>query len=115
MKVMKTPAAKFPPRGYLILIVLLAAVVFATLWSAPPLTWDDDSNIFNNPYYHAGWWGTFWQSPYFGLYVPVTRTMWQVLFSLGGGAAWPYRAFNLLLHLGNIALTYVLLNSLARR
>lgn len=102
-------------RWILPLLLLLTAVVYATLLNAPRLTWDDDSNIFNNPYYHAGWWATFWQSPYFGLYVPVTSFVWQVLFNVGGGAEWPYRVLNLTLHLANVALVFRLLRGLGRR
>ncbi|MBX3020198.1 MAG: hypothetical protein KF799_00855 [Bdellovibrionales bacterium] len=102
-------------RVVFLLIVVGTAAVFATLWSAPPLTWDDDSNIFNNPYFRAGWWLTFWQSAYFGLYVPVTSFVWQVIYTYSNGAFWPYRALNLYLHLANVGLVFVLLRSLSTR
>lgn len=103
------------PWSVVAFILVVTAVIYARLLAAPGLTWDDDSNIFNNPYYQAGWWGQFWIGPYFGLYVPITSFVWQVLFAIGGGAAWPYRVLNLLLHLGNTALVYLVLRGLARR
>jgi hypothetical protein len=103
------------PRWMLLLILLATTALFVVLLPAPPLTWDDDSNIFSNPYFHAGLWQTFWLEPYFGLYIPLTSTVWEILFHVGAGAAWPFRLLNLLLHLLNIALAFQLLRCLAER
>jgi hypothetical protein len=97
-----------------ILVPLAAAAMFATLWHAPSLIWDDDSNIFKNPYYLADLWRPFWTAPYFGLYVPVTSSIWEILFRVGDGAPWPFRALNFVLHAGNVTLVYFLLRRLAR-
>lgn len=102
-------------RQGLIFILILAAAVFLPLLSAPSLTWDDDSNIFSNPYFRQGQWSVFWTAPYFGIYVPLTTFVWEVLFSAGHGQVWPFRVLNLSLHLFNIGLVYILLQSLARR
>lgn len=105
-------------RFSLVLLLFLfgvTATLYATLWNAPPLTWDDNSNIFGNPYFvmHL-WWGV-WTDPYFGLYVPVISSLWAGLYSLGQGDAWPYRAANIVMHLLNCGLVYGLLRALARR
>jgi len=92
-----------------------AAVIYAFLIKAPQLTWDDDSNIFSNPYYLNNMWLPFWNEPYFGLYVPITSTVWGALYALGGGEVWPFRILNLLLHLANTLLVFALLRGLARR
>jgi hypothetical protein len=95
----------------LVLILVSAAVIFAQLLWAPFLSWDDDSNILNNPYFKSSDWLHFWKEPYFGLYVPVTSLVWQLLYGLGvdiSGAivAWPFRIFNLVLHLVNVLLVF---------
>ncbi|MGZ3722616.1 MAG: hypothetical protein ACXVA9_06785, partial [Bdellovibrionales bacterium] len=84
-------------------------------WTTPALTWDDGSNIFNNPYYTMHrWWGV-WSDAYYGLYVPVTMSAWAFLFWIGEGQTWPFRLFNILIHSANIALLYFVLKGLARK
>src|SRR6185312_13945302 len=87
-------------------ILLLSALIYATLWNAPALTWDDGSNIFNNPLFNMNMWWRVWREPYYGLYVPFTSTFWALLYRFEGGETWPFRAFNIVLHLANIALVY---------
>lgn len=102
-------------RVSLALILLVTLVIYASLWQTPPLSWDDDSNIFANPYFRLGmWWGV-WTEPYFGLYVPITSTVWAFLLWAGHGEAWPFRILNLCLHLCNVGMVYLILSSLARR
>ena len=100
-------------RIVLLITLLVSAAIYATLWNAKPLTWDDASNIFANPYYTMHrWWGTLFE-PYFGLYVPVTSSFWALLYNLGQGASWPFRMFNILIHSANIFLLYIILKHLA--
>jgi len=95
--------------------VLVSAAIYATLWNALPLTWDDSSNIFGNPFFTMHhWWGV-WLEPYFGLYVPVTQSFWALLYWAGEGAAWPFHAFNLVIHCANTILVFFLLEALAKR
>lgn len=107
--------SRFSNAIWLILILLAAAVVYARLISAPALTWDDDSNIFANPHFQAGEWAIFWQEPYFGLYIPVTSWIWGALYNLGQGSFVPFRVLNLVLHLANSFMVFVLLRGLAAR
>lgn len=99
----------------LVCLVACTGFLFATFWSTGPITWDDNSNIFQNPYYHAGYWLPFWTEPYFGLYVPVTSTVWEMLFRVAGGEAWPFRVLNWALHLINTIFVCLLLKALARK
>lgn len=112
---MKAPMRQNQQLAWVAVILVIAAAIFAYLYKAPALTWDDDSNIFNNPYYLNHMWANFWSEPYFGLFVPVTSTVWEVLFRLGGGSPVIFRIFNLLLHVVNSALVFLLLRGLARR
>lgn len=96
--------------------ILIAVIsIYAQILTAPALTWDDGSNIFNNPFYNMHmWWGV-WTNVYYGLYVPVTSTVWAFFFWLGGGQAWPFHALNLFLHMVNVVFVYRLLKGLAGR
>lgn len=99
----------------MLVILVLCALIFGSLIHVPKLNWDDDSNIFLNPYYHANMWLPFWNEAYFGLYVPITSMVWEVLFHLGGGQAWPFRLLNTFLHAANTLLVFVLLKNLGER
>jgi len=99
----------------IVVVYLVVALVYGSLLSAPPLTWDDGVNIFENPYFRFGSWMTLWRTPYFGMYIPVTETIWAAVFHVGDGAAWPFRMLNISLHFANIALFAVLLRGLFRR
>ena len=90
-------------------ILALTLLLYGVLLSAPALPWDDDSNIFNNPFYRSGQWSVFWKGPYYGLYVPLTTFVWQVLFTLGRGEVWPFRVLNLTLHSANVFLVFLIL------
>ncbi len=96
------------------LLLIITAIIYSDMWSAPYIFWDDEPNIFKNPYFQHGVWWWVWFEPYFGLYVPVTSSVWALLFFWGGGETWPFRALNLGLHLYNILFVYVFLRLLAR-
>lgn len=48
-------------------VCLVVTLVYGSLLLAPPLTWDDGLNIFENPYFVNGSWTTLWGKPYFGM------------------------------------------------
>lgn len=106
-------------RGHLalfgILLLLTVLLYGSSLWDAAALTWDDDSNIFNNPFLTMHMWWGLWMDSYYGLYVPVTYSAWAALYELGGGLAWPFHIFNIVIHIINIVLVFGLLRGLARR
>ena len=96
-------------------LVALTVGIYAELWNTPSLSWDDDSNIFRNPYFRLGrWWGV-WTEPYFGLYVPITSSVWAGLLFWGKNEIWPFRFLNIGLHAANIVLVFLVLRSFARR
>src|SRR4051812_46578122 len=102
-------------RRALLLVALVTALVYGTLLRAPYLIWDDDLNVFENPFYLTGTWSKLWTEPFFGLYIPVTSTIWAALFHLGGGAVWPFRVLNIALHLANVALVVAIISAVLRR
>ncbi len=93
----------------------MTGLIFVSLLWAGPLTWDDDTAIFNNPYILSGDWLGLWRDPYFGLYVPVASQIWALIYKVGGGSAIAFRILNLSLHLANAALVFLLLKGLAKR
>lgn len=96
---------------FFLLVLGVVLGLYAGTLGAPWLPWDDDNNIFNNAYYLSGQWLALWKAPYYGLYIPVTSTVWQILFQVGHGETWPFRILNVSLH----ALNTVFVYSLARR
>lgn len=96
-------------------VAILLVIIYSRLFGAGPLSWDDGSNIFNNPYYTLHYWRGVWFEPHFGLYVPMTSTIWALLYNLGGGNAWPFRILNLILHIGNTLMVFTILREFARR
>lgn len=97
------------------LIAALVVLAYASTLAAPALGLDDSQNIFSNPYFTLGPWWRLWLEPYFGMYVPVTSTIWSALFQTGNGQAWPFRVLNLCLHLGNVGLVSILVRGLFAR
>lgn len=102
-------------RMLLAALCCLTVALYLSLLRAPFLGWDDEPNISANPYFlHLGWW-RLWARPYFGVFVPVVSTMWAGLYAVGGGAAWPFRVANALLHATNVALVWQLTRGAMRR
>jgi hypothetical protein len=101
-------------RYWLVIVATAVVLVYASLLRSSPLIWDDDLNIFDNVFYQTGTWWKLWRAPYFGMYIPVTSTIWGTLFHFGHGAAWPFRVLNLVLHLANVVLFAALLSARLR-
>jgi hypothetical protein len=102
-------------RAGLVVICVAAATVYLTLIHAPFLSWDDDRNISANPYLLNSDWWPLWLKPYFGLYVPVTTTVWAALFHATNGNAEAFRVFNAALHVVNTILVWQLLRRFLER
>lgn len=107
------------PGGLLIpaAFALLGGAVlwlYGGLFDAPALTWDDGVHVFDNPFVATGDVAPLWRAPYFGLYIPLMSSAWAALYALGGGAVWPFRVCNVLLHVANVVLIAQLLRSMLR-
>ena len=101
--------------GAALAIAIAAACVYTNLLDAGFLAWDDDYNITKNPYYALGRWQRLWSETYYGMYIPVTSTVWAFLFKAGEGDAMPFRIFNLVLHGLNVGIVAMLLRGLLQR
>ncbi len=86
----------------------ITAIYFQTL-GADFLPWDDDYNITLNLYYKLGAWKDLWSRSYYGMYIPVTSSVWAVFYYLFDGKPWPFRVFNFILHFTNVVLLFYIL------
>ncbi|HEY8926076.1 MAG TPA: tetratricopeptide repeat protein [Polyangia bacterium] len=98
------------------IVTVFVLAVFGGVLANGFVNIDDDVNIFANPHFHPPSWAglsRLWHAPYFGLYIPVTYTVWGALvaLSLRGGRvpALPFHALNLALHVANACLVLFLL------
>lgn len=104
---------------YVILGLLLLAGFFWVWWpqfSNQFVMWDDDYNIYENPYFRSGQWMEFWKNPYMGFYIPVTYSVWAVLAgAFSQDHPLPFQILNLSFHLFNGFLLWKWLGCLRRR
>ncbi|MFV1994790.1 MAG: hypothetical protein ACC661_05085, partial [Verrucomicrobiales bacterium] len=111
-------------------LVLLVVLVFGTTLSHDFVRWDDQLNFYENPHLTGdteGGIGWCWKGAYEGLYIPLTYSLWTVLWNVAPRAtdlslspqpiADPavFHLANLLVHLGSVLLVYHLLLTLLGR
>jgi tetratricopeptide (TPR) repeat protein len=100
----------------LLSLVLLTALALAPVLVADYIRLDDFQHVVENPGLQ-GMSGPalfeFWARPYFGLYIPVTYSIWWLasgvahLFGTLRQTAWLFHALNLGLHLANTCLVFL--------
>ena len=92
-------------------VVALAVLlwwIYAPLFGASFLQWDDVRNIPRNPLLADDVsWREMWVRPWFGLYIPVMLSVWGAILDLDAGAA-PFRVFNVVVHGINAVLVALL-------
>lgn len=106
----------------LAVLIIVAAVDSQIIWFQTVGFWDDNTNVFKNPFYAPLTWqsiGAFWSGPYMELYLPVTYTCWAALvvlsrffsgisISYGSIDPMPFYIANLLVHLGVVTLIFLI-------
>jgi len=97
-----------------IIIVLVAmGAALPTVWF-PFVDWDDGPNVLQNPWLNPptlqGLIAS-WKAPYYGIYAPVTRTVWFLLARASGTTPDPhiFHTANVIVHVLNVLLVYTLL------
>ena len=132
---MTEPTDTSPPSDFrrqtivsVLAILAVVVIVFCSTLRFQFLGFDDDSNVYNNPYLNpvtARTLPRFWSESYFELYTPVTYTLWSLAASLpvahlsapvpvpAGGestlSAAPFHALGLLFHAANALLVFAIL------
>jgi Tfp pilus assembly protein PilF len=98
-------------------VLAAAALLYAPALNHQFTNWDDDRQITANPDLRdLSWQGIkkIFSTPYVSLYQPLTSLFWAVEYRVFGLNPRVFHAINILLHLANILLVYVLARSLAR-
>jgi protein O-mannosyl-transferase len=94
----------------LLVVAAVAFVTFLPALDAGFVSWDDDSNLVDNPDFRGlgraqlRWMFT---TTLLGHYIPLTWLSFGVNYWLGGMAPWGYHLGNLLLHAANAGLFYL--------
>src|SRR5262249_20091248 len=104
---------------------IVAALVFAPVIGHSFVNWDDDRNVYENPYLAPASWAHtahFWRAADFHLYMPVTQSVWAAIAAVsgrpraapGGAHLGPalFHAASLVLHAVNAALVVAILMQL---
>ncbi len=114
------------PWHLALILIIIVCAVFAEVRYMQFLDWDDQANVFENPWINpvsASGVAHFWKAPYFGFYIPVTRTVWAGLAWLARtppnehgirlDPAWFHLA-NVVVHVLNTLLVLAILRLLIR-
>lgn len=73
---------------------------------------DDNYNIAQNPYFLTHNLDKIWSRSFFGLYVPMSYTIWYFIWDLFPGGSEPFHLLNMFLHVTNVVLLFSLLRKL---
>ena len=102
---------------FVLCLCAIAAIPFLPALGGAFTNWDDDVNVTNNPYVHAGVRDgllPLLTRPYWHLYIPVTYALFWAGYHLWGDAAVGYHALNLACHLVSAVLFYQILKSILK-
>jgi protein O-mannosyl-transferase len=123
IKIKKFRLELSPQVCRIILLVAVISVFFRTI-GFDYVDYDDHKHIFENPALlkpSLSSISQFWIEPFFGLYTPVTYTVWSALAFLAPigamGRIEPgfFHFFNLLLHMLNVFLSFALLREILEK
>ncbi len=96
---------------------VLAFAAFLPALSASFVTWDDDPNFLDNPYYRGlGWFNLkwMWSTFHMGHYIPISWMTLGLDYVIWGMNPFGYHLVNLLLHAANAVLVYFIARRLLR-
>ena len=111
-------AASRPQKGSALPVAVLAGacvLAFGRTVGHGFLIWDDRAFIAANPliaHPSAANLVALWTTPLYGLYAPLTYTLWALLSAVSGPQPWVFHLTNVGLHVLNTCAVYVLLRHL---
>ncbi len=92
-------------------IVIVAAVAFSSSFANGFLNWDDPANVTQNPAIRALNWDNvkvYFTTPLLGMYSPLVYLSYAIDYQVGGLNPTVYHATNLLIHLVNVCLVFLI-------
>lgn len=94
-------------------LLIFVAIIYYPVYEYPFLQWDDDYNIYTNPYLPNWDLMTFWKEPYMGLYIPLVYSIWSIIYHIGPAPnPMMFHLFNLGLHIANAFLVFLLIRKI---
>jgi hypothetical protein len=99
---------------FIVALIVLTLAVYWPVIGFEFLSWDDTVHIVDNPLFkpptvaNIGW---YWVHPFYGLYIPVTYSLWTVLGLISVNASL-FHATNLVVHLACVVLVYFIVRRL---
>ena len=96
------------------LLFLFATLLYVRMPGGEFLRWDDRQNIQLNPFVERALWSQTWTRSYYNMYIPVTYSVWTVLWHLTP-EPWIFHLLNILLHGGTVVLVYLIARRILRR
>jgi len=101
--------ASMERRWPLICVLVIVVAVYGRSVNFDFVSWDDDQNVTQNPWFLDGTWWRFWTEHFVGMFVPLVYTVWYGLFKF---ATPPdprlFHGLNVLIHAVNTGLVCVL-------
>jgi tetratricopeptide (TPR) repeat protein len=100
----------------LALILVTTAVVFSPSFCNDFLNWDDPANVTQNLHIRDLTWGNlevYFTTPLLGMYSPLVYLSYAIDFRIGGLDPTVYHSTNLLLHLLNVCLVFLIVSRLS--
>jgi protein O-mannosyl-transferase len=92
----------------IVIFLIICGLVIAPALNGEFLQWDDDKNLYKNPWLLAGDVAKFWtERYYFLLYIPVTYTLWTWLWHISNDSL-VFHLFSLFLHALNCNWVYLI-------
>jgi tetratricopeptide (TPR) repeat protein len=99
-----------------VLLALLTGLVFAKALSLGFVNFDDDALIYDNPMVKNGNYALAWSAQWGSAdYKPITYLIWMVLWKMGGGSPAPFHVLNVLLHVVNALLVFLLVRRVSEK
>jgi tetratricopeptide (TPR) repeat protein len=112
-----TSANAIVTRWRIALLVITLLVLLPVLRNGF-LSWDDNQHIIDNPLLRSGRVSQFWMRPYFGLYIPVTYSIWTLIAVVNGGGPLDsagFHAINLIVHAGTVLIVFEIIRRLTKQ
>lgn len=94
------------------ILVLLGLLVFGYTGTFEVLLFDDKAHIFENPAVVTGNLGYIWSHIYFGMYIPVTYSLWSLFGQYVSHSPAAFHLLNVFFHVANGIAVFMILRRL---